>query len=76
MGEVLNKPNLIGFTSHGHTGVDVPIFAFGASSSRFAGYMENSEVGREMIDLLGVDTDRGYAAFRARLLRKQGKHVD
>lgn len=67
IGEVLNKPNLVGFTSHGHTGVDVPLFAFGASSSRFKGYMENTEVGKAMIDLLGVDPAAGYEAFVARV---------
>lgn len=70
IGEVLNGPNLVGFTSHGHTGVDVPLFAFGAGSGRFKGYMENTEVGREMISALGVDPAAGYAAFKARMTAK------
>lgn len=67
VGEVLNRPNLVGFTSSGHTGVDVPLFAYGASAERFRGYMENTRVGREMINLLGVDPKAGYAAVRARV---------
>lgn len=67
LGETLSRATLVGWTSHGHTGVDVPTFARGAGAERFRGSMANYEVGREMIRLLGVDPAAGYEAFAARM---------
>ncbi len=67
LGEVMNAPNLIGWTSHAHTGVDVPVFAFGAQSHSFHGSHANFQIGRAMIDLMDVDPEHGYMVFRDRL---------
>ena len=67
LGGALSRATLVGWTSHGHTGVDVPTFARGAGAERFRGSMANYEVGREMIRLLGVDPAAGYEAFAARM---------
>ena len=67
LGGALSRATLVGWTSHGHTGVDVPMFARGAGAERFRGSMANYEVGREMIRLLGVDPAEGYEAFAARM---------
>ena len=67
LGGALSRATLVGWTSHGHTGVDVPMFARGAGAERFRGSMANYEVGREMIRLLGVDPAAGYEAFAARM---------
>lgn len=42
------------FTSPEHTGVCVPVFAFGPGADQFGGFMENAEVGNKMMKLLGV----------------------
>ena len=54
-------------TSHAHTGVDVPVFAFGAQSHSFHGSHANFQIGRAMIDLMDVDPEHGYMVFRDRL---------
>jgi alkaline phosphatase len=42
------------FTSPEHTGVCVPVFAYGPGADQFGGFMENTEVGNKMMKLLGV----------------------
>jgi alkaline phosphatase len=42
------------FTSPEHTGVCVPIYAFGPGAEQFGGFMENTEVARKMMKLLKV----------------------
>jgi len=46
----------LGFTSHGHTGGDVPLFAFGPG--RPAGLLEGPEIGNVTARALGLDLDR------------------
>lgn len=41
------------FSSPEHTGVCVPVFAYGPGASRFGGFMENIKVSRKMMELLG-----------------------
>ena len=67
LGEVMNRANKVGWTSHAHTGVDVPVFAFGVGAEAFRGSRDNFRVGQLMIDALGVDPAEGYKAFRDRL---------
>jgi alkaline phosphatase len=42
------------FTSGGHTGIAVPIFAFGPGSDQFTGFMENTEIAKKMMKLLNL----------------------
>ncbi|MEI6277385.1 MAG: alkaline phosphatase [Prolixibacteraceae bacterium] len=42
------------FSSPEHTGVCVPIFAYGPGAEQFGGFMENTEVANKMMKLLGV----------------------
>jgi alkaline phosphatase len=37
-----------------HTGEPVPLFAYGPGAARFAGMLDNTEVGRRLAELLGV----------------------
>ncbi len=55
----------IGWTSGGHTAVDVNVYAFGPSAHRFAGHYENAAFGRAMADVLGLDLDAQTARLRA-----------
>jgi alkaline phosphatase len=56
-GEVLTpKYTVIGWSTHGHTGGDVPLFAYGPKSPR--GLLDGPEIGRVTADALGVDLDR------------------
>ena len=44
----------IGWTTDGHTAVDVGLYSFGPSSEWFQGHMENDEVGRRLFEALGL----------------------
>lgn len=67
LGEVMNRANKVGWTSHAHTGVDVPVFAFGVGAEAFRGSHDNFRIGQMMIEALGVDPAEGYKVFRDRL---------
>lgn len=41
------------YTTHGHTGVMVPVFAFGPGAENFAGIYENTEIFFKMVTLFG-----------------------
>jgi len=43
------------FTSGGHTGVVVPIYSFGPGADQFTGFMENTEIAKKMMKLLGLN---------------------
>ena len=43
----------IGWTTGGHTAVDVGLYSFGPGSELFRGHMENDEVGRRLFEALG-----------------------
>jgi alkaline phosphatase len=42
-----------GWTSSGHTAVDVPVFAFGAQSEKFKGLEDNTDIAKNIFKLLG-----------------------
>ena len=42
------------FTSPEHTGVCVPVFAYGPGADQFGGFMENTEIAKKMMKLLKV----------------------
>lgn len=46
-GKVVGK-----YTSGGHTGIAVPIFAFGPGADQFTGFMENTDIALKMMKLL------------------------
>ncbi|MGD9021484.1 MAG: alkaline phosphatase, partial [Lysobacterales bacterium] len=46
--EIFNERTHTGWTSGGHTGIDVPLYAIGPGSERFRGVMQNEDVGRVM----------------------------
>jgi len=54
-GEVVGK-----FTTGGHTGVMVPVFAFGPQAELFGGIQQNSDIYFSMIRALGWEMIMGY----------------
>ncbi|CAK0793310.1 unnamed protein product [Prorocentrum cordatum] len=57
----------VGFTSHGHTAVDVPLYAAGAAQSLEPGFWQNDALGRALITALGVDPAEGLRMARERM---------
>ena len=41
-----------GWTGSGHTAVDVPVFATGPHADQFRGYMDNTALGKRLIDIV------------------------
>ncbi|MBT2687475.1 alkaline phosphatase [Bacillus sp. ISL-47] len=50
--EIFNERSHTGWTTGGHTGEDVPVYAFGPSSERFAGQLENTDQAKLIFELL------------------------
>jgi alkaline phosphatase len=46
MTDILNERTLSGWTSTGHTGVDVPLYATGPGSEAFSGVLQNQQLGQ------------------------------
>jgi alkaline phosphatase len=42
------------FGTKGHTGIMVPIFAYGPGANEFTGIMENTEIAKKIMVLLGL----------------------
>jgi alkaline phosphatase len=49
---IFNKRSHTGWTTGGHTGEDVPVYAFGPSSEKFAGSNDNTDIAKNIFDVL------------------------
>ena len=62
LGAVLSTRAGIGWTTTGHTAVDINLYAFGPDGGRLRGHLSNDVVGRVLFDLMGFDwTEPGAA---------------
>ncbi|MEM0962448.1 MAG: alkaline phosphatase [Bacteroidota bacterium] len=52
--ELINQPAGIGWTTGGHTAVDVGLYAVGPGSQHFQGRMINADVGRALFAAMGL----------------------
>ncbi|RCH85439.1 hypothetical protein CU098_007152, partial [Rhizopus stolonifer] len=57
LSDVLSTRAQIGWTTMGHTGVDVNLYAYGHASKRLRGNHENTEIGDLIVDYLKLDLD-------------------
>ena len=51
--QIINARTNTGWTSSGHTAVDVPVFAFGSHSTQFNGKEDNTDIAKHIFSLLG-----------------------
>ncbi len=49
---IINKRTNTGWTSTGHTAVDVPVFALGDNSEKFIGLKDNTDIAKTLFNLL------------------------
>jgi alkaline phosphatase len=49
---ILDQRSYTGWTTNGHTGIDVQIFAKGPGSERFRGHLDNTDIGQNIFELL------------------------
>lgn len=52
---LMDKRSNSGWTSGGHTAIDVPVFAFGKQSELFYGLQDNTDIGKKIFKLLGKE---------------------
>lgn len=50
----LNHKAGLAWTTYAHTGVPVPTFAQGAGAEQFAGYYDNTDIGKKLINAVGA----------------------
>ena len=51
--QIIDKYSNTGWTSGGHTAIDVPVFAFGKKSELFNGQQDNVDIANKIFSLLG-----------------------
>lgn len=56
LADLVSRRAGVGWTTGGHTGVDVGLYRFGPGAERLTGHLENAAVGRVLFDLLGFET--------------------
>ena len=54
---VLNAKSGLGWTSHSHTGLPVPVFAMGAGQEEFKDFYDNTEIYKKMAKLVKIVKD-------------------
>jgi alkaline phosphatase len=54
---VLNESAGIGWTTFSHTAAPVPVFAIGSGSNLFNGFMDNTDIAKKLIRLMGFSED-------------------
>ncbi len=65
LAHLVSRRALVGWTTGGHTAVDVGLYAYGPGADRLRGAMENDAVGRALADVLGLDLAPLTARLRA-----------
>ncbi|KAG0171378.1 hypothetical protein DFQ29_008858 [Apophysomyces sp. BC1021] len=53
--DMVSRRALIGWSTHGHTAVDVNLYAYGARADELRGSHENTEIGDFIVDYLDLD---------------------
>jgi alkaline phosphatase len=53
LNKIIDKRTNTGWTSSGHTAIDVQVFAFGQGSELFNGYQDNTDIAKKIFKLLG-----------------------
>ncbi|MCF2947723.1 alkaline phosphatase [Paraglaciecola aquimarina] len=49
---IIDNRSYTGWTTNGHTGVDVPVFAFGMGAENFIGHSDNTDIAQKVFELL------------------------
>lgn len=57
LSDIIERRAVIGWTTRGHTAVDVNLYAFGPGSAHFRGNMDNTRVGEILAMLMNADLD-------------------
>jgi alkaline phosphatase len=55
VGQIVSKRANLGWSTHGHSAVDVNLYAYGTNAHRLQGNHENTDIGVFIADQLGLD---------------------
>jgi alkaline phosphatase len=50
--DIINGHSNTGWTTHGHTAVDVETFAYGKGSDKFSGFIDNTDIAKKIFEIL------------------------
>ena len=62
--EAISRRSWLGWTTGGHTAVDVNLYAFGPGRDRFVGHHDNTAVGLLIAEIMGFDLPAMTEAMR------------
>lgn len=62
--DIIERRAVIGWTTRGHTAVDVNLYAYGPGHSLFRGNIDNTQVGQSLASLLNLDLQELTAEIR------------
>ena len=51
---IISERALVGWTHTGHTGTDIPVYAFGPQAHKFAGLIENTDFPKLMAEAMKI----------------------
>jgi len=80
--DMVSRRALIGWSSHGHSAVDVNLYAYGEKSELLRGNHENTDIGGFIRDYLGIGQqlvdcdDKIKKGWKARVEKKSGRDDD
>jgi alkaline phosphatase len=63
LGSIISARARLGWSSWGHSAVDVPVYSLGPSAQQFRGTLENTELGQRIASIMGWDLAAGTAAL-------------
>ncbi|BFM08881.1 alkaline phosphatase [Halioxenophilus aromaticivorans] len=49
---MIDEATHTGWTTHGHSGVDVPVLATGVGAEQFAGFQDNTDIAKKLINMI------------------------
>lgn len=65
---VISKRLLIGWSGHGHSAVDVGVWAYGPIADKVKGQIDNTQIALAGAEVLGVDLQKASAELQAKYL--------
>lgn len=65
LARVLSEEGGIDWTTYGHTGVDVQLYAAGAQADQFGGVMDNTEIATKLATAMGLSLPNGQGGSTA-----------
>lgn len=63
---VISKRLLVGWSGHGHSAVDVGVWAYGPIAEKLKGQVDNTEIAKAGAEVIGVDLAKATADLQSR----------